>query len=468
MAEPHSSDPAGSRTAPPTSSESDDPGDGSRWVTALAVVCLVFLAYIAGSLMMFSNTFPADQLRRAYEGGFALYHQMTAYNDPVKTDFWKPARTDARGVVRHDPDRAQQGLTLYSSGHDQRAFLIDMNGRVVHEWAMPFSQLWDETSPVVRPRSDEFVYIEKAHVFPNGDLLALYAAIGDTPWGYGLAKLDRDSNLIWKYLGHAHHDFDIDADGNIFVLTHEISEVDLPGHFDELPKPRIDDFIVKLSPDGEELAKLWLTGTFAASPLGRRLYFVPWHVRQNNRDYLHANSVHMLREAVPGIPQSRPGQALVSLREVNAIALADMEQDSIVWALSGSWVRQHDAQALANGNILLFDNEGDPSGFGVSRVIEFDPATQGIVWSYAGTAEDPLDSVERSTQNRLANGNTLIVESMAGRLLEVAPDGDIVWEFINPVRGGEGDGRIPIIFWVQRLDPERDFTPEFLNQLALR
>src|SRR3546814_21157802 len=61
-----------------------------------------------------------------------------------------------------------------------------------------------------------------------------------------------------------------------------------------------------------------------------------------------------------------------------------LESRSIVWAISGSWVRQHDAEVLRNGNILLFDNEGSPSGPGVSRVLEFDPATYEVTWSYGG------------------------------------------------------------------------------------
>jgi len=33
---------------------------------------------------------------------------------------------------------------------------------------------------------------------------------------------------------------------------------------------------------------------------------------------------------------------------------------------------------------------------------------------------------------RLANGNTLINEGLYGRLFEVTPDGDAVWEYVNP------------------------------------
>src|SRR3546814_71191 len=167
---------------------------------------------------MYVGSFPADVLRRAFQGGIAFYDQLTAYNDPLETEFWQPARSDARGVVRYDPARAQNGLTLYTSGHDQRAFLIDMDGRVVHEWALAYSQIWDESAAVDKPRPDPFIYIEKAHVFPNGDLLALYTAIGDTPWGYGLVKMDKDSKVIWKYLAHAHHDFDLDDAGTIYEI----------------------------------------------------------------------------------------------------------------------------------------------------------------------------------------------------------------------------------------------------------
>ena len=408
-------------------------------------------------------------MRGAFQGGMALYDQMTAYNDPIETDFWKPARTTARGVMRHDASRAQRGLTLYTSGHAQQADLIDMSGSVVHRWSLPYSRLWEKGAAVGKPRPDPFIHIEKAHAFPNGDLLALYTAAGDTPWGYGLAKLDKDSNIIWKYLAHAHHDFAFDSAGNIFVLTHEISKADIPG-FKHLKKPRIDDFIVKLSPDGRELKKMWLTGAFVQSSFGRRrfdrerLNLIP---NIETGDYLHANSVHVLGKAVPGIPQSRPGHVLVSMREISTIALVDVESSKVVWATSGQWIRQHDAEFLADGRLLLFDNEGDPNDLG-SRVLEIDPATFKVKWSYGGRADQPLDSAARASQSRLANGNTLIAESYAGRLLEVTREGDVVWEFINPVRGGPQQDRIPIIHWAERVDPKNYFTPAFIADLDLK
>lgn len=417
---------------------------------------------------MYRGIFPADTLRRAFQGGIALYDRMTQYDDPVQTDFWQAARTNARGVVRYDPAKARQGLTLYTSSHAQRAFLIDMTGNAVYEWALPYSRIWDRSAAVANPMPDPYIWIEKAQVFPNGDLLAIYTAIGDTPWGYGLAKMDKDSRVVWKYMANAHHDFDIDADGNIYVLTQEISETALPAGFESLRKPRIDDFIVKLSPDGKELEKLRLIDVVARSAFARRLYFVPWDVNQNSGDYLHANAVQVLRTSVPGIPQSRPGQVLVSLRELSTIALVDLDSRTVVWARSGSWVRQHDAQFLPNGRLMLFDNEGNPNGYGRSRVLEIDPVTDQILWSYGGRQDQPLDSTIRASETRLDNGNTLIVESLGGRIFEVTPEGEIVWEFVNPVRGGTKEDRIPIIQWVERLDPQRDFAAGFRDSLRLR
>ena len=52
-----------------------------------------------------------------------------------------------------------------------------------------------------------------------------------------------------------------------------------------------------------------------------------------------------------------------------------------------------------------------------------------IVWSYAA---DGFYSRIFSGVQRLPNGNTLITEGLHGRLIEVRPDGEVVWEFVNP------------------------------------
>jgi hypothetical protein len=321
---------------------------------------------------------------------------------------------------------------------------------------VPYSQLWDTSASVRNPQPDSHVYIEKTHLYPNGDLLALYVAVGDTPWGYGLVKFDRDNNAKWKYLAHVHHDLTVTPDGRIFVLTQEIGNDDL-SQYAHLKAPRIDDYIAELSPDGRELKKVRLIDSLLRSPYARLLDTVPWYVQKGSGDYLHTNSVEILdgRHAAK-LPEATAGRLLLSFREIGTIAIFDPVTEEIVWAMRGPWLRQHDPDLLANGNILLFDNQGHVGPGGITRVIEVDPRSQEIVWTYAGTPAEPFESEVRSSQARLRNGNTLITESDGGRIFEVTKRGEIVWSYVNPVRSqrqGEAGQVIPIVSWAERFDP---------------
>ena len=430
---------------------------------AIMLLAVVFLSFVAGSFLTFTDTFPANHLTDAFRGGQALLVQQTQYATPFPSDFWQPARTDARGVTVYDPKRAYNGYTLYTSAHSQKAFLISMNGEVVHEWHLPYSAIWDESAAVKHPQPDDKIYVRKAQLLPNGDLLALYVAIGTSPWGMGLVRMNRDLEVVWKYLQQTHHDFDVGEDGRIYALTHEIRDDVVPGN-QHLAPPRIDDYAVVLSPEGKELQKVWVLGALAKSPYAAALSTVPWYISEGKGDYLHTNSIDVVTaEEAAHAPFAAPGQVLLSLREVGTVALLDLASEQIVWALRGPWLRQHDADLLPNGHMMLFDNEGGPDG--KSRVLEFDPTTQQITWSYAGDREHPFYSRVRSAQERLPNGNTLITESDGGRLFELTPAGEMVWEYVNPERGGADGELIPIVSWGQRVDPAT-LAPDFRELLT--
>jgi hypothetical protein len=418
---------------------------------AAFIVALVVIALASGAVLTAADVFPGRQIARAWQGGKALYSKLTEYQDVYGSDLWYPERSVARGVTVHDPARAQAGATLYTSGHEAAAFLVSMDGEVLHEWRRPFSTVWDASAKVKRPQPDSHVYFRKAMVYPNGDLLVVYEGVGDTPYGYGVAKLDRNSEVIWSYFGNAHHDLDIGPDGRVYVLTHAFVDEPLEG-FGNLAIPRLDDFLVVLAPDGEELEEISLIDAVATSEYRHLLYTVA----SATADPLHTNTVHVITEETAlNFPFGEAGQILLSFRELGAIGVLDLERETLVWAARGSWLGQHDPDFLPDGNILLFDNYGHfDKPERRSRVIEFDPRTAGIVWQYAGTADAPLESAIRSSQQRLANGNTLITESDGGRILEVTPEGEIVWEFLNPVRGGDEGTMIPIICWAQRLGPD--------------
>ncbi len=437
--------PTGGRSTPSRSSSNSE-----RWFFAAFLLSLAVLTFLGGALLTIADITPGPQIRRAYEGGKALYAKTQA-QDVYASDLWVTARDDSRGVVSNDSFQISPGATLYTSSHDSAAYLISSSGDVLHAWRRPFSEIWHEGAAVKQPQPDVFVYMRRAKLMPDGGLLAIYEGAGDTPYGYGMVKLDRDSNVEWSYLEHTHHDFDVAPDGTIYVLTHDIVDEPRP-ELDHLATPRMEDYLAILSPDGEELRKIPLLPTVEKTPYRQLFYTVSsWSLA----DPLHTNAVHVITEEEARVfAPGAAGQVLLSFRELNALGVLDLDSEKLSWAAKGYWTGQHDPQILANGNLLLFDNNGHFDwDEGASRVVEFDPLTMNIAWQYTGTKAAPLHSPIRSEVQRLPNGNTLITESGAGRIIEVTPANEIVWEFVNPVRGGAQGKRIPIVCNAQRVSP---------------
>ncbi|QPC41853.1 aryl-sulfate sulfotransferase [Kaustia mangrovi] len=435
---------------------------GERIGQAIFIAMIVFLAFVGGALVVLGKVFPYQVLHDAYAAGQALIAQREMTADKFGTDLWTKARGNASGVTAFDRQRAFGGYTLYTSGDAPAARLVSMTGEVVHEWRKSFSEVWDESSPVSSPQRDELTYMRKARLMPNGDLLAIYIAAGETPWGYGMVRLDKDSNVVWRYFGQTHHDFDVAPDGRVFALTHAFTSEPVKG-FDALGKPRLDDFVVVLDGDGRETRKVSLTDALLSSPYAAFLYAIPSF---SLGDPLHTNTVEYIdADKARVFPFGKEGDVLVSFRDMGVIAVVDMDEGKVTWATRGPWVGQHSPTILPDGHILMFDNLGNFEQGNSSRVIEFDPETMAVRWTYKGSADKPLDSAIRSGAQRLPNGNTLVTESNGSRLLEVTGDGNIVWEYINPVRDGEGGAYAPVVSWGRRIDPAT-LSPDFRATLT--
>src|SRR5688572_11864665 len=180
-------------------------------------------------------------------------------------------------------------------------------------------------------------------------------------------------------------------------------------------------------------------------------------------DWLHLNSATYLgpnRWFDAGDKRFAPNHVIVSSREASLLAIIARD-GSIVWRLGpdflqsdalraiGQIIGQHQAHLIPKGlpgagNLLVFDNGGAsgygepsgmaPRGVGVyarpsSRVLEIDPVSLAVVWSYTAGAQ--FFSSNISGMQRLPNGNTLITEGAGGRVFEVTSDRQIVWEFMN-------------------------------------
>ena len=401
------------------------------------------IAFLGGMIVSIAQMPPYRTVRDAWIGFSAVVAQQDLLAGEWPAYLWTPTQRTERGLVSRDTSRSTQGYTVYTTSHDGSAILVDDVGNEVHRWDAAFRKIWPHARQVPSWVPDHFIHIRKAHVYANGDLLAVYSTTANTPSGCGLAKVDRHGNTIWTFDENAHHDFDLAPDGTIFALTHHVRQ--LAGN-DELASlstvPLIEDEVTILDSKGSEVKTISILDALVDSP-----YFRPilCHVDRFG-DILHVNTIDVIDEQFAAHYDAiSAGDVMICLRNLELMVVMNPDSGQIVWATTGPWNHPHDPDPLPNGNILIFDNyhvRGTEHG---SAVLEFNPRSREIVWQYAGTADAPLRSDIRSRQQLLAGGNVLITDSDNGRLLEVTRDGEIVWEYLNPIRGGERDDLIPVV-----------------------
>jgi len=320
---------------------------------------------------------------------------------------WDPgADAVLTGVTLHDPKRAEPGYNIYAGG-DREVFLVDMDGKRVHTWHVPEDL-------------ERCTFAELLH----DDTLAVVCNYRR------LVRLDWNSRVIWEIPVKPHHDVAERSDGTLLVPYRKVES--LNGR-----KVRFDG-IAYISPEGEVFSR-WYTWEHR-DDLDR--YHLPSRLDRPMAegekepkkipDYYHLNSVELLPDTDLGRrdPRFRAGNVLVCLRNVNLVAVLDQDTMSVVW----SWGTEelegaHMPTMLPDGHILVFDNGVRRKA---TRVIEVDPETGEIAWSFQGTPPESFYSQLRGSNQRLANGNTLICEADRGHVIEVTPAGERVWEFWNP------------------------------------
>jgi hypothetical protein len=325
--------------------------------------------------------------------------------------------TDPRGgVVRRDPG-AQPGLNVFTSPHLCSAAVVDEAGDLENFWDERPCGRWSH-----------------AELTASGDLLVLGVEPGqagdpDDPRARRfLMKLGWRGERLWKRGIPAHHDVRVTPAGQLLTILTRVRATP-PG----AAAPVRDNEIALLTPDGVVLESLSLYDAWLASPQAPPLRW-PSKQRRGGTDLFHANAVEWLGAPVGAWPASvyAEGDVLVTMRHQDAIAILDWRARRVSWAWGAGEVSgPHDARLLPNGHILLFDN-GLARGW--SRVVELDPAARRVVWEYRAPRPPDFYTVSRGSNQRLANGNTLIAESDRGRAFEVTPAGAVTWEFLNPFR----------------------------------
>jgi hypothetical protein len=380
------------------------------------------------------------------------------------------------GTTIFKPDKTFSGYTILTTEGNQ-TILIDMNGNVVHHW----NNLCDEEHP--------------AKILPGGYAMGATGKRGRIlghEESNDLSLVDWDGNIIWTYkMAGVHHDFQREGNpvgyyvpgmdsyvdkGKTLILSHLVVENNKISD-----KQLYDDIIVEVDYSGKEIFR-WLASDhineMGFDKISRIvMYRYPNYTMTRTPgvvggDWIHVNSVSWLgpnRWYDQGDKRFHPDNIIYSGRQTNTTGIIDRQTSEMVWHLGpefestkalrkiGPIIGQHHAHMIpkglpGEGNILVFDN-GGYGGFGApnpgapdgvnnvkrdySRVLEMNPVTLEIVWEYSANKAGNRDRVKFysdyvSSAQRLPNGNTLITEGAFGRIFEVTPDYETVWEYVSP------------------------------------
>jgi hypothetical protein len=221
---------------------------------------------------------------------------------------------------------------------------------------------------------------------------------GGAVGGY-IEELDENSNVLWSIKRDSdtstfHHDFKEIDENTIIALTWELVDDNGNDYWNEN--------IVII--DKVSTSVIWEWNAIEDGGI------IPQ--ASDKVDLLHFNSIDY-----------KDGDILVSSRTQSKLYIINKESKEITATLSanGTLSGQHDATLLANGNVLVFNNN---AGNNQSAVFEITRSDE-LAWQYS----NDFYSDHISGAYRLESGNTLICSGVEARFIEVTETGEEVWDY---------------------------------------
>src|SRR4051794_8837325 len=275
----------------------------------------------------------------------------------LRSEFVLPTARTAGGVTRYDRAAAWPGdtfLTMFHDGHIG-AVLVDMEGRALHRWDVAVSRIWPGQTIFDGVRlADDDVDIHGTALLPNGDAVL---NLGEA----GTVRVDRCSRVLWKVPGETHHAVDPLPDGDTLVpARHRRTRAD-PARPRLGPGPNgfyWEDTVRRVRPDGSVAEEVAVLDMLYASGWQALLFAGPGSgavVRAE--DPTHLNDAEVLRDEIaPAFPMFRAGDVLLSLRNLDTLAVADPRTWRGKWAMTGAFLRPHDPHLLPDGPLPGFGN----------------------------------------------------------------------------------------------------------------
>lgn len=224
------------------------------------------------------------------------------------------------------------------------------------------------------------------------------------------------------------HDLLVESDGSYWILCDESRVMDLSelgGHPDALVTGTA---VQRIRADGEVLFRWSAFDHFEITDVEEAERTGPVV------NWTHGNALDLDAE----------GNLLVSFRNLSEITRIDTRTGEVLWRMGGlrneftfdgtavpPFARQHGVRAAAPGELLFFDNLGDPIGSRARRH-DYDPAerTTRLIRSYRSLP--PVVGHLGGTVQNLPGGRTLVSFGSAGRVEEYDAEGNVLWWLEEP------------------------------------
>lgn len=393
------------------------------------------LLFVGGFTLAFMKL-PPYELAVSMRAQIADWKEFPSHYLRIRPDkFLAPADRVPKGLPTHALPEASAGQTFMTGFFDGRPALrlVGMNGELLHTWNVVYTDVFPSAKHVQNvPRHVWDTHLHGAVLYPNGDVVFNFE-------DGGLVRMDQCSRVKWAVPRQTHHSVHLDEQGNLWVPARTMRTKRNAAYPNAPTPPYWEDSVLEVSPDGKILREISLLEAIFSAHHESVLFASGEHhlevAMPDDRDFTHLNDVEVLSSAMaPAFPMFKAGDLMISLRNVNLLLVLDPQSRAIKWTMTGPFLRQHDPDFEANGQILVFDNNRDSRTGrvrGGSRVLAIDPVTRAVTPQYGGRPDEFFYTGRMGAQQRLPNGNLLVTVSEAGFVIEVTPAHQIVWSFVN-------------------------------------
>jgi Arylsulfotransferase (ASST) len=274
------------------------------------------------------------------------------------------------------------------------------------------------------------------HLFDNGDLLASFQSDSLFPYSIGMAKFDKEGNVLWKRFNYSHHKFSVAPDGMIYTPAHKV--LDSPLSVGDTrssvvcPEDKIySDVILVLDANGDTVEEIDLFHLLIGQGLAGLL-----QINLRTCDPIHLNYVEYVTEQMAAGSDLEAGDLIISSRHLNIVAVIDGRTRALKWVETGRTVGQHSPRAMPDGRIVVFDNRGGPRALGGSRIVQMTYGHDGIETLYPrpdAPAKVDFWSEQQGFLDPNPDGRRVLVSlAEQGLVIELdLPTGRTLWEVAN-------------------------------------